>query len=417
MARPSGEGPRTGEVVAGRYRIERPLGEGGMAQVFQATDLAGGAPVALKILRREVAESPEAVRRLRQEGEVLSQLKHPAIVSVSTYGQLDSGQLFLAMELLEGETLRERLQREKRLDPEALAPVVAGIVAGLEAAHGAGVVHRDLKPDNVFLSRLPGRAGFQVKVLDFGISKVTGGDRLTRTGQVLGTPRYMAPEQLAAERDLDARVDVYALGVMIYEALAGRSPFLTSSPSDLIVAIVHGKSTPLRAARPDVPAELEAVVARAMARARAARFPTARALGEAFLGLAAPARSSGPVSPASPGTVALGAHDPGAPALPPAAGSALKPGTFSAFGAPAPYPGREATSTVPGRRAARGMKTAPSTPAVTPMPHGAPPEAVAARWEEGPGVAGESWADRSPGALPAAATPAAATPTAMRLDR
>ena len=221
MATPSGDGPRAGEMVAGRYRIERPLGEGGMAQVFQATDLAGGAAVALKILRREVAESPEAVRRLRQEGEVLSQLQHPAIVSVHTYGQLESGQLFLAMELLEGETLRERLRRETRLDPEPLAPVVAGIVAGLEAAHGAGVVHRDLKPDNVFLARLPGQTGFQVKILDFGISKVAGGDRLTRTGQVLGTPRYMAPEHFL-RRQLGPQTDVFALASTFYEMLAGR---------------------------------------------------------------------------------------------------------------------------------------------------------------------------------------------------
>ncbi|MEM1415562.1 MAG: serine/threonine-protein kinase, partial [Myxococcota bacterium] len=353
MATPSGDDPRAGDVVAGRYRIERPLGEGGMAQVFQATDLAGGRRIALKLLRKEVAQSPEAVQRLRQEGEVLSQLQHPAIVAVETYGQIESGQLFLAMELLEGETLRARLRRTPQLSPEELAPVVAGIVAGLEAAHGAGVVHRDLKPDNVFLARLPGQPGFQVKILDFGISKVTGADRLTRTGQVLGTPRYMAPEQLAAERDLDARVDVYALGVMLYEALAGRSPFLTSSPSELIVAIIHGKTTPLRAARPDVSPEIEAVVARAMARAREARFATARALGEAFLTLAAPAGPSERRS--GPGTVALGAMPPGPDAPPASSDESLRPGTFSAFQAATPPPGAEdpAAATVPGRRAGR----------------------------------------------------------------
>ena len=140
---------------------------------------------------------------------------------------------------------------------QELAPIVAGACGGLSAAHDAGIVHRDLKPDNLFLAETT--QGMQVKLLDFGISKVTGSDKLTHTGEVLGTPRYMAPEQLSAERDLDGRTDVYALGVILYEALAGSPPFVASTPTDLIIAILHGKSAPLRSFRPDLGPDVEAM--------------------------------------------------------------------------------------------------------------------------------------------------------------
>lgn len=278
----------SGTLVAGRFRISRILGSGGMATVYEATDLATNGPIAIKLLRPAVAGHGEAIERLRREGEVLTALKHPAIVAIETFGKLDDGSLFLAMERLEGETLGARIRRLVTIAPEDLTKIVDATCAGLAAAHEKGVVHRDLKPENIFLCRVGDDE--QVKLLDFGISKVYGSDKLTQTGQVLGTPRYMAPEQLSAERDLDGRVDVYALGVIMYEALTGQPPFLSSSPSDLIIAILQGKVAGLRGYRPDLSPAIEAVVARAMARAREARFATPKALRDAWR-TAAPPRS------------------------------------------------------------------------------------------------------------------------------
>lgn len=236
--------PQVGTVLGERFRLEQSLGAGGMAEVFRALDLIDGRRVAVKVLRQQLATSPEAVQRFRREGQVLTGLKNPAVVGVESVQELPGGLVFLVMELLEGETLGARMKRGA-MGVRDLAPIVAGCAAGLSAAHQSGVVHRDLKPDNVFLAKLPS-GDVQVKILDFGVSKVRGGEKLTQTGQVLGTPRYMSPEQLGAEPDVDPRVDVYALGVILYEALSGgKSPFLVSTPTDLIVSILNGKSVPV----------------------------------------------------------------------------------------------------------------------------------------------------------------------------
>ncbi|MDQ3036568.1 MAG: serine/threonine protein kinase, partial [Myxococcota bacterium] len=344
-----------GAVLAGRFRLEETLGAGGMAEVWRAFDLTTQRVVAVKLLRAQIAGSAEAVQRLKREGEVLSALSHPAIVRVETYGQLEGGVVFLAMELLEGETLGARMRRSV-MQPTELAPIIAGTCAALAAAHAKGIVHRDLKPDNIFLVPLPGSSGStepQVKLLDFGISKVYGGTRLTYTGEILGTPRYMSPEQLGAEPDIDPRIDVYALGVIAYEALAGKPPFLATTPTDLIVAILHGKIAPLRSLRPDLGPAIEAVVTRAMARAREARYRSAADLADAFLDAAgATARARALPKAKVMQTQALGGlglvpgsmpppPDPSSTAtdfdLPAPASAAssdadvLRPGTFSAF--------------------------------------------------------------------------------------
>jgi len=273
-----------GSVVGGRYLVEKLLGQGGMATVLEVRDLRTDRRLALKILKPEIAAHPEAVERFRREGEFLSSLKHPALITVDAVGTLQDSRLYLAMELLIGETLGERIRRG-RLSPTEISPILAGAAVGLDAAHRAGVVHRDLKPDNVFLATSPQSTSIQVKLLDFGISKIDGRASLTRTGQVLGTPRYMAPEQLRGEDDLDARVDVYALGVILYEALAGSPAFPAQAPSDLILAILNGRFIPLRAVRPDVGAELEGVVMRAMSKTREARFANAIELADAWFGV------------------------------------------------------------------------------------------------------------------------------------
>lgn len=372
-AEPSGPFPlgaaQIGDVVAGRFRIDGELGSGGMARVFRVCDIATDQTFALKLLRPEIANDEEAIARLRREGELLDRLDNPAIVGIETYGKLADGRIFLAMELLEGQTLGELMREKTRLDPETLTPIVTGVVAGLHAAHQGGVVHRDLKPDNIFLARRQTERGTetQVKILDFGISKAVGFERLTRTGQVLGTPRYMAPEQLAADHDLDARVDVYAMGVILYEALAGQPPFVAVSPSDMIVAILHGKVTPLRVYRPELDDETLSVVSRAMARARDARYGSARELAEAWVDAAQPIASE-PAAQRGMRTKALGGADP--VSFDDAESSAdLKPGTFSALQEPAaavPPPSGHSEQPAMGARPA----------AATPGPSEASPEPV-----------------------------------------
>ncbi|MFT5355411.1 MAG: serine/threonine protein kinase [Polyangiales bacterium] len=273
-----------GTVIAGRFRVEGPLGQGGMAHVVRATDLATKRPIALKLLKPEIAKDEQAVARLRREGEVLSKLDHPAIVGIETFGKLDDGRIFIAMELLKGETLGERIRRERKLSVEDLSLVVTGAAAGLSAAHRNDVIHRDLKPDNIFLVGEP----MQVKLLDFGISKVFGLAKLTRTGQILGTPRYMAPEQLAADDDVDQRIDVYAMGVILYEALAGTPPFGGANASELVVAIIRGRPPSLRTYCPDIDPALEAVVMRAISRSREARYNSALELAEAWMSVVDP---------------------------------------------------------------------------------------------------------------------------------
>ena len=365
-----------GTVLVGRYRLDALVGAGAMAEVFRATDLTTDRVVAVKILRGQTANNREAVARLKREGEVLSALRHKAIVAVEAAYEIEGG-VFLVMELLEGETLGTRMKRRPLL-PAELAPIVAGIVAGLAAAHAQAVVHRDLKPDNVFLvpDHASGREGaLRVKLLDFGISKVWYGEKLTQTGQILGTPRYMSPEQLGAEVDVDPRIDVYALGVILYEALAGTPPFLASTPTDLIVAILHGKVAPLRTVRPELSPAIEAVVMRAMARNRDARFGTARELADAFLDAAgideafrlAPRKG---LDTRALGSVRLEDELSGVihAELPPAGEvsiSAMKPGTFTelpAFTAPPP----PATVMMPMAFDANGLPIAPGTPARQP---------------------------------------------------
>ncbi len=328
----------TGSVLVGRYRVDALIGQGAMAEVHRATDLERSRAVAVKILRGQPGVNGEAVRRLKREGELLQAIRHRAIVHVEAVHELEDG-AFLVMELLEGETLGARMRRGPMSGP-ALAPIVAGVAAGLAAAHARGIVHRDLKPDNIFLvpDHESGREGaLQVKLLDFGISKIWHGEKLTQTGQVLGTPRYMSPEQLGAETDVDPRIDVYALGVILYEALTGTPPFLGSSPTDLIIAILHGKLAPPRSIRPDLSPALEAVVLRAMARKREARFDSAPELADAFLEAAgidpsfrlAPkrgleTRALGSVGVDEPsGKIQLASTPP-----PPRGALPLKPGTF-----------------------------------------------------------------------------------------
>lgn len=277
--------PPPGTVMGGRYRLTRMIATGGMGAVYEAEDTTSGGRVALKLLHPELTEERDVRRRFRRESSVLRALDHPSIVRILDVGTEDDELLFSVIELLHGETLLERITREGRLSVGALAPIVEGIASGLGAAHAHGVIHGDLKPANVFVLAEP-VSGSPVKLLDFGLSKVLGLERLTQTGELIGTPAYMAPELFTGKGELDERIDTYAFGVMLYQCLAGRPPFENKIPGKLMMEIVMGKAPPLRDAAPSVPEDVAAVVMQAMSRDRADRFGNAEALARAFLSAA-----------------------------------------------------------------------------------------------------------------------------------
>jgi len=278
-----------GQPIGNRFRVERLLGRGGAGSVLAATDLLTGRRVALKLLRSSVAGDPTAVERFRREALVLQAIDHPGVVSVEDAGALDDGTLYLALELLEGCTLAQRLREGRPILPQHLAPIVRGLCSALEAIHAMGVLHRDVKPGNIFLPEQEEIArasevdrSVVVKLVDFGLAKVPGLEGLTARGVTVGTARYMAPEQLTAPVSLDARVDVYATGVVLYEALSCHPAFLGTHERHPYEDILDGRFTPLLELEPELGAELAAVVERAMAKRPQDRFASAAALADAF---------------------------------------------------------------------------------------------------------------------------------------
>ncbi len=281
---------RAGERV-GAYTIEQPLGEGAMGAVYRAA-APDGRKVALKVLGFDAASQPEAVARFRREARVTSALGHPHIVAALDAGETDAGEPYLVMELLEGEDLAALLAREGKLAPPRALALFAQLGSGVAAAHALGVVHRDLKPQNVFVTC--GAEGAElVKVLDFGISKVVGGlSVMTRSNASLGTPGYMAPEQIEGRSaSADARADIFSLGAILYQLLAGRPPFVELSIPALLHRVVHGEPPPLRALAPELPPSLVAVVERALRKQPAERFASVEEL-LAALAAAAPPRAT-----------------------------------------------------------------------------------------------------------------------------
>ncbi len=247
-----------------------------MGTVYEALQEDLGRRVALKVLLPEYAMDAQVVGRFRREAQTAASLGHANIVQVTDFGVDPERGAFLVMELLQGESLASALRRETPMDPGRVTAIAVQILDALIAAHGTGVVHRDLKPDNVYLVPFAGsRDG--VKLLDFGIARLTqadGATRLTATGAVLGTPVYMSPEQ-ARGRDVDARSDLYSLGVLMYEALSGRLPFSGDSYNALLFAIAEETPAPLSHIRPDITGSLANVVERAMQKDRNARFSSA----------------------------------------------------------------------------------------------------------------------------------------------
>jgi serine/threonine-protein kinase len=268
---------RLAGALAGRYRLERELGQGGMATVYLAEDLRHRRRVAIKVMKPAVAQSIGADRFLR-EIEIAARLQHPHIVPVFDSGSAD-GDLYYVMPLVEGESLRDRLAREGRLPVDEAVRLVREVAGALDYAHAEGVLHRDLKPENIMLSR--GHA----LLADFGIARVAGdgADRLTQTGMSVGTPVYMSPEQSTGERELGPPSDVYGLGCILYELLAGTPPFTGATYEAILVKRFTQDAPRIRTARADTPPAVESTIARALARAPEARFATAQAFADALV--------------------------------------------------------------------------------------------------------------------------------------
>jgi eukaryotic-like serine/threonine-protein kinase len=259
------------------------LGEGGMGTVFEAEHIALGRSVAVKVLHATQAAKKDSIRRFQREARAAGAIGHPNICGVIDLGTLDDGSPYIVMERLLGETLANRVAAEAGLPFEDVIDILVQVLSGLVAAHEQQIVHRDIKPENIFLTTRVGCPPL-VKILDFGVSKMTGppagGLRhedlaLTRTGMVMGTPYYMAPEQARGERDLDARVDLYACGVILYEALTGRRPFTASNYNALLLQILSATPRPATERRPALPPAFDVVIMKAMARRREDRYATA----------------------------------------------------------------------------------------------------------------------------------------------
>jgi serine/threonine protein kinase len=283
MARSPSEPLSTGTHLDDKYVVVRHIKTGGMGAVYEVEHARLGKRLAAKVLLPELIKRPALVERFRREARAASATGHENIVQVTDLGETRAGVPFLVMELLEGRTLGAAL-KEGRFAPERAVHIARQILSALEAAHERNIVHRDLKPENIFLVKRGNDPDF-VKVLDFGIAKVLDddepGEALTETGQVIGTPSYMAPEQ-ARGAAIDHRVDIYATGAMVYRMVTGQRPFRGDNFNQLIFAIAQGNPTPPRQLNPAVSEGLERVIARAMALDPAARFPTAKAFADAL---------------------------------------------------------------------------------------------------------------------------------------
>jgi tetratricopeptide (TPR) repeat protein/tRNA A-37 threonylcarbamoyl transferase component Bud32 len=264
--------PAPGAVLADRYRIERELGQGGMATVYLAHDLKHGRNVAIKVLRPELAAVLGGARFL-QEIRISAQLDHPLILTLIDSGEAN-GMLYYVLPYVRGESLRHKLTRERQLSLEEALAITRQVASALDYAHGRGVIHRDIKPENILLHE------GEAVVADFGIAlavREAGGERFTESGIRLGTPQYMSPEQATGDRALDARSDVYALGAVLYEMLTGEPPHSGSTAQAILAKVLTERPTPIRTLRDTVPEPVALTAERALAKTPADRFPSAAA--------------------------------------------------------------------------------------------------------------------------------------------
>jgi serine/threonine-protein kinase len=268
--------PFVGSTVGGRYRVRHILGVGGSASVYEAEDLTFGRTVALKIPHGNAGATTVAAKRLVREARASGAVGHPNVCEISEIGALPGGTPYVVMERLVGETLRDRITNVGRLPFGDVVDVMMQVLSGLGAAHEHGIVHRDVKPENIFLSRRSGCPAL-VKILDFGLvaSDQLMKEELTAAGRVVGTPHYLAPEQIRGTREFDAAVDLYACGVVLYEATTGRRPFTSSNIAELFREILGGTPAGVIDLRRDTPPLLAAVITKAMSVASGDRFASA----------------------------------------------------------------------------------------------------------------------------------------------
>jgi serine/threonine-protein kinase len=264
-----------GSRVAGRFVVERRLGEGGMGAVYLARDEQLGEMVALKMIAGAALLDPAAAARFRREASAARRISHPNVVRLHDIGE-EQGMLFLSMEYIAGTSMAQMLARHGRVEAAQLRPWVAQICSGLEAAHQVGVVHRDLKPGNILIDETQ-----RVKIIDFGLARLPHIEGMTATGMILGTPEYMSPEQIRG-RNVDARSDIYSLGAVIYHALVGKPPFSGDSPIAVGFAHCNDPLKPPRSERADVPEAWSSLVARAMSKDPSSRFDSAAELAAAL---------------------------------------------------------------------------------------------------------------------------------------
>jgi serine/threonine-protein kinase len=267
-------------MVLGSYRITGELARGGMGTVYRAQHELLGRPAAVKLLLPQLTSDQVLVERFFNEARAATAIRHPGIIEVYDFGYTDDGQAYLVMEFLEGVTLARAIADRGRLSEAAAAAITRGIANALKAAHGKGIVHRDLKPDNVFLVPDPdGPTGERVKVLDFGIAKLADAAasdvRHTRTGALIGTPLYMAPEQARAAGMIDHRADLYSLGCILYELLVGEPPFVAEGAGEIIALQMFGEPTPPSARLEAITPGLEQLVLRLLAKEPEDRFGSA----------------------------------------------------------------------------------------------------------------------------------------------
>jgi len=270
-------GVRQGEILAGRYRVERVLGVGGMGVVVAATHLQLETKVAIKFLLPTMLRNQEVVGRFAREARAAVRIQSEHVARVSDVGTLENGAPYMVMEFLEGGDLADWIQRRGPFVIEQAVDFVVQACVGVASAHGIGIVHRDLKPANLFCLR--GNDGqFIIKVLDFGISKVSnlsasdGGGSMTHTSAVMGSPYYMSPEQMQSAKEVDTRTDIWALGVVLYELLTGITPFVGESFTDVAIKVATASFAPVRSFRPDVSAGLEAVILKCLEKDKNRRY-------------------------------------------------------------------------------------------------------------------------------------------------
>ena len=309
---PLGEDPLISQLVADRYRVIRRLGEGGMGAVYLAEHVVIEKKIALKVLALELARRQDLVARFLQEARSASRIGHENVIDISDFGQSAEGYVYIAMEYLEGQDLGQVVRAEGALAWSRVRDILVQICRALRAAHDKGIVHRDMKPENIFLIHREGRPEF-VKILDFGIAKVMGldpnGPRLTRTGMIFGTPEYMAPEQ-AEGKEADHRVDIYAVGCIAYHLMTGQTPFVAENFMAMLTKHLMEDPVPPSVRRPDlaITPEMDALALKALEKDRDRRYQNMAEFLQAVSTCPGPDTASGQLAAANYTREMGGAH-------------------------------------------------------------------------------------------------------------